>query len=219
MKGSDKVRFCEHCALEVNNISTMTRKAAMKMVRESEGRICVRYVKNPANDKPVFADKLYRIASRAPRLAVGAMSAALSLTSIAYAQGDIVAVKPTAKQTEVSRNKNSKKDKKEKPTATVSGTVTDPNGAVIPGATVTVQNIETNVTAIATTNDEGAYSFPLLLPGQYKVTANASSFQTSVRESLQLNVDARLNIDFQLAIGNDQSAKENLNDFVEAKVF
>lgn len=85
---------------------------------------------------------------------------------------------------------------------TITGIVTDPNGAVIPGATVTIQNVETNVTSTATTNNEGAYSFPLLLPGRYKVSATASSFQTSVRESLQLNVDGRLNVDFQLQIGS-----------------
>lgn len=85
---------------------------------------------------------------------------------------------------------------------TITGIVTDPSGAIVPGATVTVQNVETNVTATATTNDEGAYSFPLLLPGRYKVTATAANFQTSVRESLQLNVDSRLNVDFQLQIGS-----------------
>lgn len=85
---------------------------------------------------------------------------------------------------------------------TISGIVTDPNGAVIPGAAVTVQNVETNVTATATTNNEGSYSFPLLLPGRYKVTATAPNFKTSVRESLQLNIDARLNVDFQLQIGS-----------------
>src|SRR5688500_4927233 len=72
---------------------------------------------------------------------------------------------------------------------TITGIVTDPNGAVIPGATVTVQNVETNVSATATTSDDGAYTFPLLLPGRYKVSVTAASFQTSVRESLQLNID------------------------------
>jgi hypothetical protein len=84
---------------------------------------------------------------------------------------------------------------------TITGTVTDPQGAIVPVATVTVQNIETNVTATATTNDEGSYSFPLLLPGKYKLTATAPNFQTTVRENIQLNVDDRLTIDFQLTIG------------------
>ncbi len=84
---------------------------------------------------------------------------------------------------------------------TITGTVSDQQGAIIPGATVTVQNVETNVSSTATTNDQGSYSFPLLLPGMYKVTATASDFQTSVRENIQLNVDGRLTIDFQLQIG------------------
>lgn len=84
---------------------------------------------------------------------------------------------------------------------TIAGSVTDPNGAIVPAATVTVQNVETNVSATATTNDDGAYSFPLLLPGKYKVSATATNFKTSVRENIQLNVDDRLTLDFQLEIG------------------
>ncbi|HZH33436.1 MAG TPA: carboxypeptidase regulatory-like domain-containing protein, partial [Pyrinomonadaceae bacterium] len=84
---------------------------------------------------------------------------------------------------------------------TITGTVSDPNGAVVPAASVTVQNVETNVSATATSNEEGSFSFPLLLPGQYKLTATAPSFQTSVRENIQVNVGDRLTVDLQLAIG------------------
>ena len=84
---------------------------------------------------------------------------------------------------------------------TITGTVADPNGAVVPAATVTLQNVETNVTATVTTNDEGAYTFPLLLPGRYKVTATAANFKTTVRENIQLNVGERLTVDFALEIG------------------
>ncbi len=85
---------------------------------------------------------------------------------------------------------------------TISGTVNDQTGAVVPAATVTVQNIETNVAATATTNEEGAFTFPLLLPGKYKLTATAVNFKTAVRENIQLNVDDRLTVDFQLEIGS-----------------
>ena len=84
---------------------------------------------------------------------------------------------------------------------TITGNITDPNGAIIPGASVTVQNIETNVTATAATNDEGSFTFPLLLPGKYKLSATAANFQTTVRESIQLDVGDRLTIDLQLQIG------------------
>jgi hypothetical protein len=202
MKGSDKVRFCEHCALEVNNISTMTRKAAMKMVRESEGRICVRYVKNPANDKPVFADKLYQIASRAPRLAVGAMSAALGLSSMVYAQGGISAAKLTDKQAEVSRAKDSVKDKAEKPTASVSGTVTDPNGAVVSGIVVSLKSENDQSGRTATTNDEGFYEFKDLIDGTYTLTAEgANGFIDSKVEGIILSAGNNTKTDVTMQVG------------------
>ena len=84
---------------------------------------------------------------------------------------------------------------------TISGTVTDPNGAVVVGANVTVQNIETNISASVTTGDDGVYTFPLLQPGKYKVTATAANFKTTVQENIQLNIDDRLTVDVQLQIG------------------
>src|SRR6476469_8785772 len=59
---------------------------------------------------------------------------------------------------------------------TVTGTVSDPNGAVIPDAVVTVKNIETGVTVTLKTNSEGAYSLPTLSPGRYNVAASLSGF-------------------------------------------
>lgn len=201
MKGSDKVRFCEHCALEVNNISAMTRKAAMRLVRESEGRICVRYVKNPANDKPVFADKLYQIANRAPRLAVGAMTAALGLSSIAYAQGDISSAKLTDKQTEISRDKDLKKDKTEKPTASVSGIVTDPNGAVVPGVVVSIKAENDASSRTATTSDEGFYEFKNLEIGTYTLKAEGGNgFITHQIEGIAVSAGSDLKNDVTMEV-------------------
>lgn len=84
---------------------------------------------------------------------------------------------------------------------TITGTVNDPQGAVVPNATVTVRNVDTNVSSTVNTNDEGVYTFPLLQPGQYAVTATADNFQTTLRENITLNVEDRLTIDFQLEIG------------------
>ena len=85
--------------------------------------------------------------------------------------------------------------------ATVTGTVKDPNDAIVPSASVTVTNVETNVAATVTTNDDGVYTFPLLQPGKYKLSATAPNFQTSVREGIQLNVDDRLTVDVKLTVG------------------
>jgi ankyrin repeat protein len=112
MKGSDKVRFCGHCAFEVNNISALTRKQAMRLVRERGGRICVHYIKNPVDKKPLFADKLYKITRRAG-ITAGVLGASLSLSTLAYAQGEPVlnTINSDAQQTEVLKNKPSNDDK------------------------------------------------------------------------------------------------------------
>jgi hypothetical protein len=84
---------------------------------------------------------------------------------------------------------------------TITGNITDPNGAAIPGATVIVKNIETNISTTLRTNDDGSYTAPLLLPGRYSVSVTGEGFKTSLRENVELKVDDRLTIDFALEIG------------------
>jgi len=91
---------------------------------------------------------------------------------------------------------------------TVAGSVTDPNGAAVPGATVTVKNTETNIANTVTANDSGSYTVPFLIPGVYTVSATGSGFKTSTREKVQIKVDDRLTVDFQLEIGT--SAEVNI---------
>ena len=72
-------------------------------------------------------------------------------------------------------------------TGQIAGTVTDPNGAVVAGASVKATNIATNLTRETTTNGDGIYGFQLLPPGRYKVEATASGFAT-------ITVEADVNI-------------------------
>jgi hypothetical protein len=77
----------------------------------------------------------------------------------------------------------------------LSGSVTDPNGAALPGANVEIRNVDTNVANTATTNEEGAYSFPLLNPGKYTLTVNATGFAVSTRENVEIRVSEKLTLD------------------------
>ena len=84
---------------------------------------------------------------------------------------------------------------------TIAGTVTDPNGAAVPGASVTVKNIGTNIANTVTSNDEGAYTVPFLQPGAYTISATGSGFKTTTIENIKVQVDDRLTIDLQLQVG------------------
>src|ERR1044072_4947483 len=91
----------------------------------------------------------------------------------------------------------------------LTGTVTDPNGAALPGATVEIRNTETNVANSATTNEEGAYSFPLLNPGKYTLTVKASGFADSTRENIEIRVADKLTLDVPVSVtgvGGDVTA-------------
>lgn len=86
-------------------------------------------------------------------------------------------------------------------TGTITGVVTDPSGAVIPNATVTVTNTATNVTHTTKTDRRGAYSVRFLQIGQYRVTASAPGFKTLRSALFALEVNQVAKIDAQLETG------------------
>ena len=86
---------------------------------------------------------------------------------------------------------------------TITGKVSDPNGAIIPGAAVVIKNVDTNIEATLKTNDEGVYVAALLNPGKYSVAVPGTGFRKSLREQVMLNVGDRLSLDFQLEVGNE----------------
>jgi hypothetical protein len=86
--------------------------------------------------------------------------------------------------------------------ADLQGSVRDPNGAAVKGATVTARNLATNVSREATTNDEGAYQILGLPPGNYEVTAEAAGFSKGVIASVTLTVGQRGDLDIPMAVGD-----------------
>jgi hypothetical protein len=84
---------------------------------------------------------------------------------------------------------------------TILGTVTDPQGAVIANATVTVRNLDTGLERTAQTSPDGTYSIPELPIGNYTVTVTQSGFQKSVTSGLALAVGAEKRVDIALKTG------------------
>src|SRR5438876_4487046 len=83
----------------------------------------------------------------------------------------------------------------------ISGRVTDPSGAAVPGAQVTVTNSATNVSSSATTNEDGVYTVLYLAPGQYTVVAEMRGFKKLLR-SVEVQVGDKLTLDLPLEVGS-----------------
>jgi hypothetical protein len=86
-------------------------------------------------------------------------------------------------------------------TGTIVGRVTDPSGAVVPGATVTILNLDTNAARMLETNESGAYSSPLLPPGKYRITVEKATFARAVFNDIILAVNDTLRVDAAIRIG------------------
>src|SRR5687768_11155638 len=82
----------------------------------------------------------------------------------------------------------------------VSGTISDPQGASISGASVTVTNLAQNVTTTAKTNDSGFYEVTHLIPGTYQVKIEQQGYKTAVQEVI-VKADVVANTDVRLEVG------------------
>jgi hypothetical protein len=85
---------------------------------------------------------------------------------------------------------------------TITGTITDPNGAVVKDAKITVTNVATGESRDATSGDEGSYTIPALDPGVYRVNVSAQGFSPSIIEQVKLDTSSRQAVDVQLTVGN-----------------
>src|SRR5688572_25781657 len=92
--------------------------------------------------------------------------------------------------------------------STLQGTVSDPQGAAVGNAQVTVRNTDTGVERTMSTDAEGAYLFQFLIPGNYHVTVRAPGFRALSRGGIQLNVTQTLRQDLALALGDTSETVE-----------
>ena len=85
--------------------------------------------------------------------------------------------------------------------ATIAGTIDDPNRSVLPGVTVTVRNVATSLSRTVATNGEGRYVIAGLPPGAYELRAELTSFKPHVRRDLQLTIAQALVVNITLEVG------------------
>ncbi len=85
--------------------------------------------------------------------------------------------------------------------ATLSGIISDPSGGAVANATVSIKNQATGVVREVTTNSDGFYSAPNLLPGTYEVRVTGQGFQTLVQKEISLTVGAQQALNLSLKVG------------------
>ena len=85
--------------------------------------------------------------------------------------------------------------------ASLQGTVSDPSGALIPGAQVEIRNVETGAIRTIVTDQSGLWREPVLPPGDYEMRVTASGFQTTVRKGIHLAVGQEAVIDLRMELG------------------
>lgn len=188
MMGNDQVRFCEHCNLDVHNLSRMTRNQAARLVARSNGRLCVRYHHDAAGQPLTLPvrQKLHQIGRRVSRVAAGAFTATLSVTSAVAQQSVLPSASlnpPSATQPNARYSLGS----------SVAGTIADQNGAVIPGATISLWSEQLRGALYASTDFSGQFKIESLEAGYYKLRIEAPGFAAQENEVVvQPNGEARV---------------------------
>lgn len=201
MRGNNQIRFCEHCAKDVHNLSKFRRKDARKLVAKSNGSICIQYVRRPDGKIETLKKQLHQVSRRAG-IAAGVLGTSLTVSTLAYSQTPTDQAQPDAAQmVEV--------QKTAEPNGAISGTITDPNGAVIPFALVTISCEQTGFFQTANSNAEGFYEFKNLPAATYKVKFEAGGFEP--QELAQVSVGEGAAVESQNAQLSLQTLQEVVN--------
>ncbi|HYJ91605.1 MAG TPA: TonB-dependent receptor [Pyrinomonadaceae bacterium] len=103
-------------------------------------------------------------------------------------------------------------------TTGVSGTVTDQNGAVVPGATVTLLNPETSFSRTVTTSSDGKYSFPGIPPATYRLEITAANFKKLVNTNVKALVDTPLEVNLVMQPGDVSVVVDVTADSIESVI-
>ena len=85
--------------------------------------------------------------------------------------------------------------------AGITGIVTDQSGAVIPGAKISLVEVDRNTSWATQSNESGVFAFPRIPPGAYDVSVEATGFTTIARKGVPLEVNQRARLDFQMEVG------------------
>ncbi len=192
MTGDDRSRHCGQCSLTVFNIAELTAAETERLIREREGRLCIRLYRR-ADGTVITRDcptGLRAVRRRLARVASAAFAAVLGLVTIGYGQ----------KSEPDENNIPIRTVRTESPqmAGTVRGVVVDPTGAVIPGAVVNV--LTARGTKRATTDSDGRFVIPGEVFGDLQLTVEANGFRKISRTVPALGANEALEIGLSMDV-------------------
>lgn len=203
MSGDREVRFCDQCQLHVYNISEMTRERVEELLTVKEGRICARLYRRAdgtvlTKDCPVG---LRAIRRRLGRIAGAALTTLVSLAAsvLGHMPARAGEQKSTAGQAVHSTNLLGLKPQTER--ALLWGIITDPQGAPVAGAHVTISSEQTKYKRTIKSDSKGQFKFGLLEPGLYTLKIESTFFQSFERTHFNLHSNDELRYDVSLNLG------------------
>ena len=200
MTGTERVRFCQVCNLNVYNIAELTQKEATALVSNTEGRICARLFRR--SDGTVITRDC-PVGLRAIRRRVARMTGAIFATVVALSSA-VFGQKPAKKddssckqQVTISRKQSDAEG------SVITGNVIDPNGAVVPGARIRLNERKSKKSFSATSNDEGWFRITASNAGVYDLLVKFPGFDNL--EVVQLSIAPKETVNVTLVLAPEST--------------
>jgi len=198
MTGDERTRACGLCKLNVYNLSAMTANEVETLITGSKGRLCIRLYRRAdgtviTQDCPVGIRALQK---RVTRIAVAAFASVLGLFSIGFGQKDDKKDEKTIDASKLDVVKTVIQAQ----TGEVTGTIVDENGAVIPGAKITLLR-DSKTPLTSTSNEEGNFEIVGIEPGLVEIQVRRPLFKRLAIQNLKIESGVRLKLDLTLNVG------------------
>lgn len=197
MVGDDSIRFCNHCRLNVYNLSELSKAEAEALLVSSEGRLCARLYRRSdgtvlTKDCPLGLQALRR---RMARTAAAVFALIGSLTAVISGQ-TVKSKKDCPTQTRITQKKIvSNSDE-----TILTGTVLDPIGAVVAGANVTLRNQKTKEIQKTISTDEGRFQFVGIAAGEYSIQIDSPGFSKHRIKGVKISNNEVISLEVTLSV-------------------
>jgi hypothetical protein len=202
MAGDDRSRFCSECDKIVYNLSAMTRREAEALVREADGKLCARLVRDTNGSIVTVSEPigLNLVKLRASKWAGAVVATMLSFSNQVNGQTPIQRNEPQMVHSEQPTKKGSTTSPQHGK-SNLKGTIFDATRAVIADAEIFLTNLKTGEEFWTKTSDDGGFQFNSLENGLYKIKVQSQGFTTFQRKWLPIQATGELRMHITLQVG------------------